>query len=145
MLKLFINCYSFFPAVNNLKSHIPFLMDVQRMERGMKSRLLHACVSLLLPLLLLAGCGAGRDVSLDGVDRRFAAFYSDYLVGSGVSAQSEDVALVPPSARELELMLARHSLTGDEFQRRMKLYREQPERWKKVVTLVRKDAGKKRP
>ncbi|MCF8383868.1 MAG: hypothetical protein K9G39_09835 [Chlorobium sp.] len=120
-------------------------MDVQRMDRGMKFRLLHACVSLLLPLLLLVGCGTGRDVPLDGVDRRFAAFYSDYLVGSGVSAQSDDVALTPPSARELDEMLGRHSLTGDEFQRRMKLYRAQPERWKKVVALVRTDIRKKRP
>jgi len=120
-------------------------MDVQRIDRGMKPRLLHAFVSLLLPLLLLAGCSAGRDVSLDAVDRRFAAFYSDYLIASGVSAQSEDVSLALPFPRELDLMLSRHSLTGGEFQRRMKLYGEQPERWKKVVELVRKDIRKKKP
>lgn len=144
MLKLHIDCYSFFRAGKSPKSHIPRLpMDIQRRNRSIRFRLLHAFMPLLLSLATLAGCSSARDVRLDGVDRRFAAFYSDYLIASGVISRSEDVALVPPSAPDLDLMLSRHSLTEREFQRRMKLYREQPERWKKVVALVRTDIRKK--
>ncbi|MBM3162541.1 MAG: hypothetical protein FJZ79_04335 [Chlorobi bacterium] len=119
-------------------------MNVQRITRRALCRArLPAAVFLLLSAAMLCGCLQGKQAVPDAADRRFAAFYSDYLVGSGVTSRNEEVVLAPPTGSELERMLARHSMKPEEFQKQVRLYREQPERWKNVLVLIRSEVRKK--
>jgi len=120
-------------------------MDVQMFFRRGVVKLAGAVLCFLLSFTLLAACQLQSDVTLDRTDRHFAVFYSDYLIGSGVTSRNEDVVLVPPSGEELQQMLARHALTPEDFRKRVVLYGKQPERWKKVLVLVRAEIRKKRP
>lgn len=146
MLKLDIRSFSFFLSEKIRKQFSPLQMDVQnKIRRNTGAHAASVLLLLLLPFTLLASCQFSPDVTLDRADRRFASFYSDYLIGSGVTSRNEDVMLAPPSGDELRKMLDRHDLTPGEFRKRIRLYREQPERWKKVLALVRTEVQRKRP
>lgn len=121
-------------------------MNVLHCLRHMVGRsLFFRLVVLFLSYLHLSACQEDSAVPLDDTDRCFAGFYSDYLVHSGVSAHEEDVVLAPLPEKELEAMLARHALSRERMEKRLELYRKQPQRWKRVVELVRAEVRKKKP
>ncbi|NTV91845.1 MAG: hypothetical protein HGA72_00780 [Chlorobiaceae bacterium] len=80
---------------------------------------------------------------LEPADSRFAAFYSDYLMSSGVEGHVERSDILPPDAEVLGSMLARHSITSDELNSRIRFYREHPMRWRHVLLEVRENIRKK--
>ncbi|ACD90168.1 conserved hypothetical protein [Chlorobium limicola DSM 245] len=119
-------------------------MDVQEILRSVRSRSFIVAAGALLALPFFAGCGVGEKTSLDMIDRRFASFYSDYLIRSGVTAEDDPVVLLRPDSDAFVTLLGRHSLTPYEFNCRMTRYRQQPERWNEVLLLVRKNLQKEK-
>jgi hypothetical protein len=119
-------------------------MDVQEILRSVRSRSFIGAAGALLALIFFAGCGVGEKTSLDMIDRRFASFYSDYLIRSGVTAEDDPVVLLRPDSDAFVTLLGRHSLTPYEFNCRMTRYRQQPERWNEVLLLVRKNLQKEK-
>ncbi|MBM3423292.1 MAG: hypothetical protein FJY09_08645 [Chlorobi bacterium] len=120
-------------------------MDLQWLFRCLSSRIHAALLLVALVALSVSGCLPSASDGLDEVDIRFAAFYSDYLVAAGVTSRDEEVVLAPLSTASMRTMLARHSMTPEVFRKRVQLYGEQPERWKKVIALVRSNVWKKSP
>ncbi|WP_449258467.1 hypothetical protein [Chlorobium limicola] len=120
-------------------------MDLQWLFRCLSARIHAALLLLVLVALSFSGCRLSRSDGLDAVDIRFAAFYSDYLIAAGVTSRDEEVVLAPLSTASMRSMLARHSMTPEVFRKRVQLYGEQPERWKKVIALVRSNVWKKSP
>ena len=90
--------------------------------------------AFLLPLS--TGCSEGKPPSLDDADKRFAAFYADYLLYSGVAADDADSGISVKS-EELDSLLATHGLSAKDFNERADTYRIKPKLWKAVLTEVR--------
>lgn len=109
---------------------------------SMRIHIVFLIVALMLPV---SGCRTAGHTELDAVDIRFAAFYSDYLIASGVTSRDENVVLAPLSGTRMNRMLADHAIKPETFRKRVQLYGEQPERWKKVIALVRSNVRKKAP
>ncbi len=120
-------------------------MDVHGILRSVRFRFFITVVVVLLAGALSVGCGVGEKISPDMIDQRFASFYSDYLISSGVTSEDEPVVLLRPDSDAFVRMLGRHSLTPYEFNCRMIRYRQQPERWKEVLLLVRMNLQKEKP
>lgn len=120
-------------------------MDLQCLFRRLYARIHAALLLVVLLALSFSGCRPSSRDGLDAVDIRFAAFYSDYLVAAGVTSRDEEVVLAPLSTASMQSMLARHSMTPEVFRKRVQLYGEQPERWKKVIAMVRSNVWKKSP
>ncbi len=85
----------------------------------------------------LLGCSEKKSFSLDKDDIRFAGFYSDYLLESGVVAAHEAVALSALDPSEINALLARHALTRDRMNRKIAAYKRNPELWRSVLLQVR--------
>ncbi|NTV98864.1 MAG: hypothetical protein HGA70_06860 [Chlorobiaceae bacterium] len=110
------------------------------------NRMPKSLIIILTASLALAGCFDQGTPSLDKDDIRFAGFYSDYLQTSGVSpVTAEETPLVLASS-DVRVLLARHNLDPVRFDRKMALYRRDPDRWRLVLEQVRlhirqKEAG----
>ncbi|MEI7694513.1 MAG: hypothetical protein WCI64_02540 [Chlorobium sp.] len=92
----------------------------------------------------LAGCVEQRSQALDQEDVRIAGFYGDYLLDSGVVSGAGGVAeLALLDSFDLNRILERHYLTHERLSRKSELYKRDPERWRAVVVLVRKNIRKK--
>ena len=91
----------------------------------------------------LLGCSEKKSSSLDKDDIHFAGFYSDYLQESGVVAAHEAVALSSLDPSEINGLLARHGLTRERMNRKMAMYKKNPELWRSVLLRVRVNILKK--
>lgn len=73
-------------------------------------------------------------------DRRFAAFYSDYLLASGVSGRSQGApAVAALDSAALGALLEKHGLDVGALQERTEAYRQDPELWQQVLMQVREE------
>ncbi|NMW21115.1 MAG: hypothetical protein HKK67_05675 [Chlorobiaceae bacterium] len=97
----------------------------------------------LLFTFVLWGCSDNKPVSLDKDDVRFAGFYSDYMLLSGVLDGNETHALSAVNPAELNELLVRHALTRESLTRKTALYKENPELWRAVLVQVRENIRKK--
>ena len=91
----------------------------------------------------LLGCGEKKSSLLDQDDIRFAGFYSDYLLVSGVIASDETAVLAVHYSTELDSLLLRHAMTREILSRKVQLYKESPELWRSVLVQVRANIRKK--
>jgi len=106
---------------------------------------LHIIILSLIFGFVLFGCGEKKPSAPDKDDIRFAGFYADYLLLSGVASDNEDIHLTSISSAELTKLLERHYLTKEVLNRKTQVYKDNPELWKAVLVQVREDIRKKTP
>jgi len=100
-------------------------------------------ICLVFGFALLA-CSEKKTSVPDRDDIRFAGFYSDYLLQTGIAAGDGDVPLVALDSGQLNTLLLRHALTRELLGSRMERYRDNPELWRSVLVMVRENIRKKR-
>ncbi|HWQ25281.1 MAG TPA: hypothetical protein VN367_00735 [Chlorobaculum sp.] len=106
--------------------------------RGVLRRLLHFVVLGLF----LGGCGLQGQPKLDAADIRFAAFYSDYLVRSGVSPKDGGAPSPVMSSSGLDSLFARHGMDQKSFDAKLNAYSRDPQLWREVLEQVRRNLRK---
>jgi hypothetical protein len=121
------------------------LMYSFKLFRRVSMRLYALIMVVMIVPVAVSGCRTAGNTGLDADDLRFAGFYSDYLVESGVTSSDEDVVLAPLSSEKMNSMLARHDLKPEDFRKKVRLYNQEPERWKLVIALVRSNVQKETP
>lgn len=87
-------------------------------------------------MTVLTGCSRDEAVELGENDRRYAAFYADYLVLSGVSSDGNDSEPVP-EGEQVDSLLIVHGLTLFEFNERSDAYSSNPGLWRAVLLEVK--------
>ena len=92
---------------------------------------------------VLSGCGEKRLSPLDKDDVHFAAFYSDYLLESGVAPGSGGAELSVLDSADINELLARHALTRERLNWKMAVYRKNHELWRAILVQVRANIFKK--
>ena len=80
----------------------------------------------------LSGCSEKRLSPLDRDDVHFAGFYSDYLLESGVAVGNAGARLSRLDSADINELLARHALNRESLNRKMALYRKNPELWSRI-------------
>ncbi|RNA66116.1 hypothetical protein CR163_000845 [Prosthecochloris sp. ZM_2] len=93
------------------------------------------CCCILLPVAL-SGCSGTEEPRLDDVDRRFAAFYSEYLLTGGLAADGRDSSALMPRDH-IDSLLDRHDLSLELLHERAERYQERPGLWKQVLLDIR--------
>ncbi len=91
----------------------------------------------------LSGCGEKSLSPLDRDDVHFAGFYSDYLLESGVVAGDEGARLSRLDSATINELLARHALDRESLNRKITVYRKNPELWRSILVQVRANIFKK--
>ena len=92
---------------------------------------------------VLSGC-SGKSVSpLDKDDIRFAGFYSDYLLESGVVTGNQADVLTALDSTGINALLVRHALTRESLNRKIESYKKSPELWQSILVQVRANLLKK--
>ncbi len=97
---------------------------------------IYICTVAVVFLFFAQGCGENDLPALNNTDKRFAAFYADYLMLSGVAVDEVDSVAVM-GVRELDSLFAVHALTRKAFNERADRYRREPKLWKAVLLEVR--------
>ena len=86
----------------------------------------------------ISGCVEKRHLLLDQDDIRYAGFYCDYLLESGVvSASGGQAALSRLDSADLNELLGTHSLTLESLSRKTEVYKRNSELWRAVLEQVR--------
>jgi hypothetical protein len=98
------------------------------------------CVVFCFALL---GCSDNKPSTLDQDDIRFAGFYSDYLLQSGVADRENAIAATSFDSAQLDTLLVRHALDRPRFTAKVQSYRRNPELWRLVLVQVRENIRKK--
>lgn len=101
------------------------------------TRYIHRVVLLAVLGLQLAGCSGNEASRLRKDDIRFAAFYTDYLLLSGVEPATKDEQLVALSPAMVDQLLEKHHLTRQSMSSLVANYRRNPEQWQVVLEQVR--------
>ncbi|NTU58252.1 MAG: DUF4296 domain-containing protein [Chlorobiaceae bacterium] len=99
---------------------------------------------LLASGLFLAGCGLQGEPKLDAADLRFAAFYGDYLSRSGISPKEGEAPTPALTSAGLDTLYARHGMDQKTFDAKLRVYSQDPQRWRKVLEQVRKNLSRGR-
>lgn len=94
------------------------------------------CAVTVIFLFFAQGCAESDLPALNSTDKRFAAFYADYLMLSGVAVDEADSVAVM-GVKELDSLFAVHALTRQAFNERAGRYRREPRLWKAVLLEVR--------
>jgi hypothetical protein len=98
----------------------------------------------LFCFILLQGCGSESGDVPDQTDLRFASFYSEYLIAFGVpSGESGDLNAI--GSGQIDSLFARHGLTRELFEKKLKHYAEHPKLWRNVLVHVRKNLRQAKP
>ena len=93
-------------------------------------------VSFMLALFLAQGCSQEDQLVLHEDDKKFAAFYADYLVLSGIADdESESDSLI--GGRYLDSLFDVHALSLERFNERADIYKEDPKLWRAVLQEVK--------
>ncbi|WP_076790398.1 hypothetical protein [Chlorobium sp. KB01] len=101
------------------------------------------CTLCLIFSSALFGCSEKKVSKLDMDDIRFAGFYSDYLLQSGIPAGDDVIvsALLDPA--QLDTLLVRHTLSRERFTFKTQTYSRNPDLWRLVLLQVRENIRKK--
>ncbi|MEI6692460.1 MAG: hypothetical protein WCL43_07025 [Chlorobium sp.] len=101
--------------------------------------------TLLAFILTVAflGCAKKQSAVLDKDDIRFAGFYSDYLLISGVAENKDEVVLTAVSTSQLDKLLEHYTLTRESLKLKTLRYKQNPELWRAVLVTVRDNIRKK--
>lgn len=82
------------------------------------------------------GCARQDQPVLHEKDRKFAAFYADYLVLSGIAGDTEDSdSLI--GGKNLDSLFEVHALSLESFNERTDVYKENPKLWRAVLQEVK--------
>ena len=92
---------------------------------------------------VLSGCGEKRPPHLDRDDVHFAAFYSDYLLASGVTPGNGGAELSVLDSADINELLLRHALTRERLSWKIAVYRKNHELWRSILVQVRANIFKK--
>ncbi|NTW69113.1 MAG: hypothetical protein HGB23_04615 [Chlorobiaceae bacterium] len=92
---------------------------------------------------LLFGCSEQKSSRLDPDDLRFAEFYSDYLLQSGIPASDNVIVSAVLDAAQLDTLLVHHSLSHERLSSKAQSYRQNPDLWRLVLLQVRENIRKK--
>ncbi|WP_110022078.1 hypothetical protein [Prosthecochloris marina] len=104
--------------------------------RSRKAGMYALCGAVLLFIFFGQGCTRSEQPVLSEADRKFAAFYADYLVLSGVTvSESENVSLI--GGKHIDSLFEIHALTFEGFNERTDVYKENPKLWRAVLLQVR--------
>lgn len=90
-------------------------------------------------LVFLGGCGIQGRPGLDATDRKFAAFYSEYLVRTGAAEPSDSLKSLPLTSGDLDTLFARSGLDQQTFDAKLRAYSRDPALWREVLIQVRKN------
>ncbi|NTU43902.1 MAG: hypothetical protein HGA99_00045 [Chlorobiaceae bacterium] len=91
----------------------------------------------------LLGCSEKKLSKLDQDDIRFAGFYSDYLLQSGIPAGDDVIVSAVLDAAQLDTLLLRHTLSRERFAFKAQSYSRNPDLWRLVLLQVRENIRKK--
>ena len=98
--------------------------------------MLFAGMVAMLSMLFMEGCTQQVQPKLGSDDKKFAAFYADYLILSGVASdESETVSLV--GGRDIDSLFEVHALTLERFNELADAYKEEPRLWRAVLLEVK--------
>lgn len=104
--------------------------------RSRKTGIHALCGAFLVLMFLGQGCTRNKQPVLNEADKKFAAFYADYLVLSGVTVgESEKVHRI--GGKHVDSLLEVHALSLEGFNERTDVYKENPNLWKAVLLQVR--------
>lgn len=87
-------------------------------------------------LAFAQGCARKDSPVLQEGDKRFAAFYADYLVLSGISSTGTE-RFFWPGGDLIDSLFDVHGLTLESFNELSDTYRENPKRWRAVLKEVK--------
>lgn len=94
------------------------------------------CTVMVITMFFLQGCAKSDPSALNEADKRFAAFYADYMLLSGVAvSEADSVALA--GIQEIDSLLDAHALTIQVFNERADAYRQEPKLWRAVLLEVK--------
>ncbi|MCG8377490.1 MAG: hypothetical protein MI702_13515 [Chlorobiales bacterium] len=94
------------------------------------------CAVTVITMFFLQGCAKSDPPALNEADKRFAAFYADYMLLSGVAVgEADSVALT--GIQEIDSLLDAHALTIQVFNERADAYRQEPKLWRAVLLEVK--------
>lgn len=94
------------------------------------------CTVMVIAMFFLQGCTKSDPPALNEADKRFAAFYADYMLLSGVAvSEADSVALA--GIQEIDSLLDTHALTIQVFNERADAYRQEPKLWRAVLLEVK--------
>jgi len=100
-------------------------------------RSLFVIILALFLFPLLTGCAEKKAQELDGDDIRFAEFYSDYLLFSGVSARTGEQLKADLDSGTLSSLLSRHDISVELLIKKSEAYQADPMLWQMVLVRVR--------
>lgn len=92
--------------------------------------------AVVFSLTLAQGCARKDSPVLQESDKRFAAFYADYLVLSGISPKGAE-RLSLPGSDLIDSLFDVHGLTLESFNELSDTYRENPKLWRAVLKEVK--------
>lgn len=114
--------------------------------RGVEAtRAVRNCVASVITLAVMwsfVGCAKSDSVTLGETDKRFAAFYADYMMLSGLAANEADSAELI-GGKEIDSLFDVHGLSPQDFNRRADVYRESPKLWRAVLLEVKQELQQK--
>lgn len=93
-------------------------------------------IAVVFFMFFSQGCAKSDPPALNEADKRFAAFYADYMLLSGVAvSEADSVALT--GIQEIDSLLDAHALTIQVFNERADAYRQEPKLWRAVLLEVK--------
>ncbi|MCW8795551.1 MAG: hypothetical protein OQK67_00635 [Chlorobium sp.] len=95
-----------------------------------------ACMATVTACVVWQGCTPEAPYELSQTDKRFAAFYADYMLLSGVADSARDSVAVP-GMQTIDSLLDVHTLTMKEFNERAETYRQEPKLWRAILLEVK--------
>ena len=95
-----------------------------------------ACAVTVIAMFSLQGCAESGPPALNEADKRFAAFYTDYMLLSGVAVNEADSAALM-GIQEIDSLLEVHAFTMQMFNERADVYRQEPKLWRAVLLEVK--------
>ncbi|NEX14273.1 MAG: hypothetical protein C1941_06230 [Prosthecochloris sp.] len=120
-------CSLFFPADQERVTIVQMKLMIRRCV---------ACMATVMACVVAQGCTPKAPYELSQADKRFASFYADYMLLSGVTDSARDSVAVP-GRQTIDSLLDVHSLTMKEFNERAEKYRQEPKLWRAILLEVK--------
>ena len=117
----------FFPADQERLNFVQMKLMIRRYV---------ACMATVMACVVAQGCTPKAPYELSQADKRFAAFYADYMLLSGITESARDSVAVP-GMQKIDSLLEVHTLTMKEFNEQAEKYRQEPKHWRAILLEVK--------
>ncbi len=97
-----------------------------------------ACMATVMACVVVQGCTPKAPYELSQADKRFAAFYTDYMLFSEITDSATDSVAVR-GMQKIDSLLEVHALTMKKFNERAEKYRQEPKLWRAILLEVKKN------